>query len=158
MRENKDVKKRKQQKREEICMEYNRYGQPSVDESFYRSILSRIVENDSHYMLAVDSEGFHVVYDPYYASFEGLKYSEPERTVKHYRSAYEAVMDLKRNILEDMKDLGIFEEGYKGEIVWSFYLNREELESIFNSAYINNFVEEDYKDCMRSSGNMERDR
>ena len=158
MRENKDVKKRKQQKREEICMEYNRYGQTSLDESFYRSILSRIVENDSHYMLAVDSEGFHVVYDPYYASFEGLKYSEPERTVKHYRSAYEAVMDLKRNILEDMKDLGIFEEGYKGEIVWSFYLNREELESIFNSAYINNFVEEDYKDCMRSSGNMERDR
>lgn len=139
-------------------MEYNRYGQTFLDESFYRSILSRIVENDSHYMLAVDSEGFHVVYDPYYASFEGLKYSEPARTVKHYRSAYDAVMDLKRNILEDMKDLGIFEEGYKGEIVWSFYLNREELESIFNSAYINNFVEEDYKDCMRSSGNMERDR
>lgn len=137
-------------------MEYKN-SETRLDESFYRSVLSRIAENDSHYMVITDCEGFHVVYEPEFTSLESLKYSESDRIISHYCSAYEAVESLKSHIKEDVEDLGIFQESFKGEPLWSFYLNQEELEAIFDPETVHEWIQSDYKEVKKSLENKELD-
>ena len=134
-----------------------RSSETRLDESFYRSVLSRMAENDSHYMVITDCEGFHVVYEPEYASFEGLKYSESDRTISHYSNAYEAVESLKGHIKEDIEDMGIFQENFNEEPVWSFYLNQEELEAVFDPETVRVWIKEDYEEAKKSLEDKELD-